>query len=174
MSVQQCPQCNAGVVPGQVACTRCGFDFIKGSNPQDWESEGAKQRRTQTNAVAIGAAVLIAGVVGYLVVREPPPPPDEPCMDALAQLREAVAAGAESATVPSCPDTPPGSVSCWAPLGLTLSKMPTAPGERYRLSATASGFDIECRVDADKDGTDALYRTTHDVGPVRITDATVR
>ncbi len=174
MALNQCPQCNAGVVPGQVACTRCGYDFIKGANPSEWESEDDHRKRTTATAVGVGAAVIVAAIVGYLVVREPPPPPIEPCIPALGDLRGAVQAGSADAAIPSCPDTPPGSVSCWAPMGLTLSKMPSAPGERYRLTPTAGGFDIECRVDADKDGKEALYRTTQDVGPVRITGVEIR
>ena len=170
MANSACPQCNAGVVPGQMACGRCGYDFIKGANPGEWVSEDASRRRVQMIGLGTGVAVLVGGLVGFLVVREPPPPPVEPCLVAVESLRATVAAAADSGvTIPSCPDTPPGSVSCWAPVGLTLTKMPHAPGERYRLTATASGFDIECRVDQDKDGEDALYRATKDVAVVRIT-----
>jgi hypothetical protein len=170
MPINQCPKCSAGVMPGQLSCNRCGYDFIKGTNPEEWIREDDSKRRATTLAVAGALLLVVAAVGGYFLIREPPPPPREACVDALASLsnvvKTAVAAGK---SVPDCADTPPGSVSCWAPMGLTLTKMPTAPGERYRLTPTGTGFDLECRVDRDKDGKDALYRETQDVAAVRIT-----
>jgi hypothetical protein len=174
MSVRYCPECDTGVVPGQVACTRCGYDFIKGSNPQDWRSSDQTSRRANLVAITAGVGLLAGAISVFVLTREPPPPLAEPCVDALDSLRVSVQSGSESAAVPTCPDTPPGSVSCWAPLGLTLSKMPAASGERYRLRPSPTGFDIECRSDLDKDGEEALYRTTESVEPVRITGAEVR
>jgi hypothetical protein len=52
--------------------------------------------------------------------------------------------------------------------------MPTGAGERYRLTPTGSGFDVECRVDQDNDGKDALYRETQDVAATRITGIEVK
>ena len=170
MAVSQCPQCNAGVLPGQMSCGRCGYDFIKGGNPSDWVSEDDSRRRTK-NMIAAGVAAAVAlGVGVFLGVREPPPVAAEPCLAAVRSLLATVEAAAAAGTpIPSCPETPPGSVSCWAPLGLTLSKMPRAAGESYRVKPTQSGFDLECLHDHDKDGQAALYRATQDVGVVRIT-----
>ena len=175
MATTQCPKCSAGVMPGQLSCNRCGFDFIKGSKPQEWISEDAERRRTVTLVIAAVAALIIAGIGGFIFAYEPPPPPEEPCVRALETLNAKVKAAIASGTrVPACADTPPGSVSCWAPVGLTLTQMPNGPGERYRLTPTSAGFDLECRVDRDKDGKDALYRETQDVAAVRITGTEVK
>jgi len=76
--------------------------------------------------------------------------------------------------VPSCPNSPPASRECWSPVGLDWDSSSYDRRLQLELRAMGSGFDLFCRADLDEDGVLAVFRTTSEVTPMKLSDASVR
>ncbi len=177
MAVTRCPSCASQVLPGEVSCRRCGFDFILGRKPEDWNPmDLARRRRTMVLSIAAGA-LLVAGVV-IVVLLGPGGEDDQnvtdPCLDSLARMQPIVAAAADRGNpVPRCEATPPGPAECWTAMGVFIDQF-AAQGLSYTLRPSASAFEIQCLIDADGDGVPAVYKANAVIDGVKISGSAVR
>lgn len=178
MSVSRCPSCSTQVMPGDMACRRCGFDFILGRKPEDWNPIDATRRR-RTQLVSLAAAALIIGGIVVLVLLAPageaPDPADsDPCLVALKAMQPAVvAAVGRGNPIPTCGATPPGPDACWASVDVSPSQH-AGSGVEFTLRGGSSGFDLQCLVDADGDGTKAVYKANAVIDGVKISSSDTR
>ena len=172
---RECPECEARVLPGDVACSRCGFDFIAG---RKLRSGGARRWRW----VALGSVVVSLSLSLVLWFGDEPDPtagedrskvvPCETLLNELAPML--VAATEQGLQIPSCPRGDVSSLRCLGPLGIREGRLPSVEGLALALQPTDSGFGISCWSDLDEDGEFALYRATHRVKAVRISGPEVR
>jgi hypothetical protein len=177
MATQRCPSCQNPVFPGDVACRKCGYDFILGKHPKEFKSGEERQRMLAVAGAGVAALLLVAGVVWLYAGGggEDAPAETHPCVDALGELQPLVQAAAQRGNpIPDCADTPPAPVDCWDRAGVAATRFPTDGRLRFRLTRTKAGFDIECRTDGDGDGIDAIWKANEQVPGVKISEAGTR
>lgn len=176
MAVNRCPSCASQVLPGEVACRRCGFDFILGRKPEDWNPiDQARRRRTMIASVA-GGFLLLSGIA--LLILFGPGSDDgaeqtDPCLDALALMQPVVAAAVERGNpVPRCGATPPGDPECWTAVDLPIERY-TTEALSFTLRPGGSVFEIQCLIDADGDGVSAIYKANAVIDGVKISGSEI-
>lgn len=179
MTVTRCPNCDAQVLPGDVQCRRCKYDFILGKQLSS-DPEADERRRIVLLRIAVLGGLLLAAV-GVLFLTtlggedDSPVVDDHPCLAALQRLQPVIAsAHSRGNPIPRCGATPPGPIDCWDPVDVGTSQMPTTPTLALLLNPTRSGFELQCRSDLDGDGDLALYEANLDIDGVRISPGGVR
>jgi hypothetical protein len=177
MAVNRCPSCASQVIPGEVTCRRCGFDFILGRKPEDWNPIDEARRRKTMLVSGLAGALLVAGIILVLVVGGGP---DEdvrvadPCLDALVQMQPIVAAAVDRGNpVPKCEATPPGDPDCWTAVGVTIPTF-AAEGLSFTLRAGGTVFELKCLIDADGDGVAAVYKANAVIDGVKISGSDIK
>lgn len=176
MTLSRCPNCDARILPGDVQCRRCRYDFIAGRRLTT-DGEARRGRRLLVG-MAAGAVLLLAGVLVLVLAGrggDVEEPATDHCLAALRAIQPAVvAAHARGNPIPACGNTPPGPLSCWDPAGVTASLMPGVEGVSLSLLPTRTGFDIRCRADLDGDGNPAMYQANERIDGVRTSADGVR
>lgn len=179
MTANRCPNCDAQVLPGDVQCRRCKYDFILGKQLSS-DPEADERRRIMLLRGGVLGGLLLAAVGVLLLTmiadrEEEPITDDHPCLAALQRVQPVIAAAhSRGNPVPDCHATPPGPVACWDPVDVTSIHMPTIPSMSLLLSRTRSGFELQCRADLDGDGAHALYEANLQIDGVRISPQGVR
>jgi zinc-ribbon domain len=80
---QFCPRCGTALVAGHPFCPKCGFNIDELSRPatpteqlgddEDREPRAAgRDRRSSVTPIALGAAIIAAGLIGYALLSRPP------------------------------------------------------------------------------------------------------
>lgn len=176
MAVNRCPSCSSQVLPGEVNCRRCGYDFILGKKPEDWNPID-QARRQRTFILSAAAAVLV--IVGASVVLFLAPGGDEdqgvsdPCLVALAAMQPVVVSALDRGNpVPTCEPTPPGPADCWTRVGVKIAQH-AQDGLAFSLRPGSSGFEMQCLVDADGNGEHAIYKANAVIDGVKISGSEV-
>ncbi len=178
MTVTRCPNCDAQVLPGDVQCRRCRYDFILGKQLSS-DPEADEHRRVVLIRLGV-LVVLLLATVGVLLLatgsdEDEPAVDDHPCLAALNRVQPVVAsAHARGNPIPRCGDTPPGPIDCWDPVDVGSSLLPDIASMSLRLNPTRSGFELQCQADLDGDGAHALYEANLQIDGVRISPEGVR
>lgn len=178
MAVNRCPSCSSQVLPGEVNCRRCGFDFILGKKPEDWNPIDQARRQRTLVLSALAGVLLITGIVVVLVVApggdDADTAPADPCLVALSAMQPVINAAVERGNpVPRCEETPPGAADCWTAVDLKVEQYASA-GVSFTLRPGGSGFELQCLVDADGDGQKAVYKANAVIDGVKISDSAIK
>jgi len=172
---RECPECEARLLPGDVACSRCGFDFISGRQLRGVGP--GRLRWLGLGSVVVSLSLSIVLWCGD--TPEAPPAEDQSevaaCVTLLDKLTPMLVAVTEQGLqIPTCPRGDVSSLGCLGPLGIRESRLPSVEGLAFALRPIDDGFGLSCWSDLDEDGEFALYRATHLVKAVRLTGAEVR
>ena len=177
MAVNRCPSCASQVIPGEVTCRRCGFDFILGKKPEDWNPIDEARRRRTVLVSALAGVLLVTGVLLVLLVESRSTDDDaevDPCLDALVQMQPVIAAAADRGNpVPRCEATPPADAECWTAVGVSIPKYATE-GISFTLRPGSTVFELKCLVDADGDGVSAVYKANAIINGVKISGSDIQ
>jgi hypothetical protein len=178
MALTRCPNCDAQVLPGDIQCRRCKYDFILGKQlSADPEADERRRRLIIRICVGAGLAVLVVIVLVWSL-RDPEVGPvvdDHPCLEVLARAQPVVASALRRGNpLPTCGATPPGPIECWATTDITTAHLPTVPTLNLSIAPARGGFELQCRADLDGDGATALYEANTSIAGVRISPYGVR
>jgi len=165
------------VIPGEVACRRCGFDFILGKKPEDWNPIDEARRRRTVLVSALAGVLLVTGVLLVLLVGSSSTDDDaeiDPCLDALVQMQPVIVAAVDRGNpVPKCEATPPADGECWTAVGVSVPKYATE-GLSFTLRPGSTVFELKCMIDADGDGVSAVYKANAIINGVKISGSDIR
>lgn len=178
MTITRCPNCEAQVLPGDVSCRRCKYDFIMGRQLDSDPDADLRRRRLAIIGASLGGALILAGLIMSFLLKpeedETGPKDDHPCMVSLQAIQPTIHGWlGRGNTIPECAPTPPGPTACWQEVGISAASV-SGEGLEFTLEQTRDGFDLRCRADLDGDGDRALYSANEAVAGVRISPTGVR
>lgn len=176
MATDRCPDCNARLLPGDVACASCGFDLIMGRKPGERSSRDQARLAVQAGLSAVALLLLFAGAWMLVSASSNQPAEEaEACMRVLQTVQPKVLERSNAGVqIPRCGRTPPGPTDCWSLAGVGAADLPRGDDLWLSLKGYSGGFEITCRSDEDGDAQWALFQANEHVQGLRISRAEVR